>query len=293
MTSPCRSVRDAGGRAAHHRRARPGHRHDRAHHPLLRQPGPPPPPGAPRPDGLLRPGAPRPGSADPRPAGPRATPWRPSSATWPTVPMGATTEELAVQRALLTAWHAGPVGDLSRGELDELAGRPLSEADLEDLALIGAITGNDEGGYEVLPLVDLAVEALDLGTPIDAIVEANSAVRTAHGGARRRAHPDPAGAGAAAGARATRPGRWSDSRAGRAHAGQPARAHPGRDRRWASSAPPTRWREVADPRPAPGAPGQVTRGAPPRGRDQCCSGSLRREGRRCSGATSKSPYSRW
>src|SRR5688500_1074841 len=43
-----------------------------------------------------------------------------------TVPMDATTEEIAVQRALISAWHTGPVQTLSRGELEELAGRPLS-----------------------------------------------------------------------------------------------------------------------------------------------------------------------
>jgi len=95
-----------------------------------------------------------------------------------TVPMDASTEEIAVQRALISAWHPGPVQTLSRGELEELAGRSLSESDLADLALIGAITGSDEGGYEVLPLTERAVETLDLGTPIDAIVEANTAVRT-------------------------------------------------------------------------------------------------------------------
>ena len=94
-----------------------------------------------------------------------------------TVPMDSTVEEIAVQRALISAWHTGPVQTLNRRELEELAGRSLSEPDLEDLTRIGAVTLNAEGSYEVLALTERAVETLDLGTPIDAIVEANVAVR--------------------------------------------------------------------------------------------------------------------
>ncbi len=94
-----------------------------------------------------------------------------------TVPMDSTIEEIAVQRALIAAWHTGPVQTMGRAELEELAGRALSERDLADLARIGAVVHNPDGSFEVLPLTERAVETLDLGTPIDAIVEANVAVR--------------------------------------------------------------------------------------------------------------------
>ena len=94
-----------------------------------------------------------------------------------TVPMSSSVEELAVQRALLTAWHPGQAETMSRSRLDELAGRPLGEEDLDNLVRIGVVTRNPAGDLDVLPIAREAVETLDLGTPIEAIVEANAAVR--------------------------------------------------------------------------------------------------------------------
>jgi DNA-binding transcriptional MerR regulator len=94
-----------------------------------------------------------------------------------TVPMSSTAEEIAVQRALLTAWRPGQVETMTRAQLDEMAGRPLSDDDLDDLVRIGVVSRGADGDYDVLPLAREAVETLDLGTPIEAIVEANAAVR--------------------------------------------------------------------------------------------------------------------
>ena len=100
------------------------------------------------------------------------------------IPMSASAEELAVQRALLTAWKPTQWDDLTRAELDARAGRRLTDADVEWLLRAGAVrrkgsagAGADEGRLEALPVVDLAVEALDLDLPIDAIVDASTAVR--------------------------------------------------------------------------------------------------------------------
>jgi DNA-binding transcriptional MerR regulator len=94
-----------------------------------------------------------------------------------TVPMGSTVEELAVQRALLTAWHPGPGETVTRSELDEMAGRPLSDDDLDDLLRLGVVSRGPDDDLTALPIARTAVETLDLGTPLEAIMAADSAVR--------------------------------------------------------------------------------------------------------------------
>jgi DNA-binding transcriptional MerR regulator len=93
------------------------------------------------------------------------------------VPMDATPEELAVQRALLTAWKPQQGEPVTRDRLDELAGRPLSEDDLEWLVRVGAVRRTPEGSLRAMALIDKAVETLDLGTPMEALRDANTAVR--------------------------------------------------------------------------------------------------------------------
>lgn len=92
------------------------------------------------------------------------------------VPMDASAEELAVQRALLTAWKPGQWQDVTVAELESRAGRGLSEEDLDWLLRAGAIKRKGTG-LQALPVVDLAMEALGLDLPIEAIVDANTAVR--------------------------------------------------------------------------------------------------------------------
>ncbi len=93
------------------------------------------------------------------------------------VPMSATAEELAVQRALLTAWKPGQWDPVTRSQLESRAGRRLSDDDVEWLLTAGAVRRTPTGELEALPLVDLAMEALSLDMPIEAIVDANTAVR--------------------------------------------------------------------------------------------------------------------
>jgi DNA-binding transcriptional MerR regulator len=93
------------------------------------------------------------------------------------VPMTASAEELAVQRALLTAWKPGQWDPVTRAELDERAGRRLTDDDIDWLLSAGAVRRTPDGRLEALPLVDLAMEALALDMPIEAIVDANTAVR--------------------------------------------------------------------------------------------------------------------
>jgi DNA-binding transcriptional MerR regulator len=93
------------------------------------------------------------------------------------VPMSSSVDEIAVQRALITAWHPGPVETMTRAQLDDMAGRPLTPDDVDDLVRIGMVMPTPDGEFDVLPLTREAVETLDLGTPVEAIVEANAAVR--------------------------------------------------------------------------------------------------------------------
>jgi DNA-binding transcriptional MerR regulator len=93
------------------------------------------------------------------------------------VPMDASPEELAVQRALLTAWKPQQGEDVTRERLDEIAGRPLSEDDLDWLVKVGAVRRGPDGQLRALGLVGKAVETLDLGTPLEALRDANAAVR--------------------------------------------------------------------------------------------------------------------
>jgi DNA-binding transcriptional MerR regulator len=94
-----------------------------------------------------------------------------------TVPMTSTAEEIAVQRALLTAWKPSQAEEMTRAQLDELAGRPLTDRDIDALARIGVVVPQDDGTYDVLPMAREALETLDLGTPLEAIVAADAAVR--------------------------------------------------------------------------------------------------------------------
>lgn len=96
------------------------------------------------------------------------------------VPLSATSEELAVHRALLTAWKPAQWEPVSAVDLEARAGRPLHATDLEWLLRAGAVRrrgGPDDPDLEALPLLDLALEALDLELPLEAVLDANAAVR--------------------------------------------------------------------------------------------------------------------
>ena len=93
------------------------------------------------------------------------------------VPMDAGAEELAVHRALLTAWRPSEWETLERPELEGRVGRALDEEDLDWLVRAGAVRRSGGGELQVLPLVARAVEVRDLGLPIEAILDANTAVR--------------------------------------------------------------------------------------------------------------------
>ena len=93
------------------------------------------------------------------------------------VPLSSSPDELAVQRILLTAWKPSQWEHVTREELDARVGRHLEDDELEWLAKAGAVRRTSSSELQVLPVLAHAVEVLDLDVPIDAIVDANAAVR--------------------------------------------------------------------------------------------------------------------
>lgn len=93
------------------------------------------------------------------------------------VPLDSTPEEMAVHRAILTAWKPGRWDEMDRRALDARAGRRLTEEDLAWLSEAGAVRRIAPDSYRAHPLVHLAVELRDADVPLDSITEAEAAVR--------------------------------------------------------------------------------------------------------------------
>lgn len=91
------------------------------------------------------------------------------------VPLDASPEDLAVQRAMLTSWTPGRQEALTKRQLEERVGRKLSAGDLEVLVQVQAVRER-EGRYEPLAPLKSAVEMLDLDVPVESYVEAAGAI---------------------------------------------------------------------------------------------------------------------
>jgi DNA-binding transcriptional MerR regulator len=92
------------------------------------------------------------------------------------IPADASVEDLAVQRAMLTAWSPGRREQLTVRQLEKKAGRRLNADQLEQLAVTSAVAPAEDGTYEVLPGFDVGVQMLDMDIPLDSIVEAGEAI---------------------------------------------------------------------------------------------------------------------
>ena len=83
-----------------------------------------------------------------------------------------------MHRALLTAWRPSEWETARAAPSWSLrVGRALDEDDLDWLVRAGAVRRAGDSELQVLPLVGRAVEVRDLGLPIEAILDANTAVR--------------------------------------------------------------------------------------------------------------------
>ena len=92
------------------------------------------------------------------------------------IPLDASPETLAMQRAILTSWAPEPSEELSRAGLDERAGRHLDEQVLSHLLGTGAVEERGER-YAVQPGFDTALAVLDLDLPMDGILAAHEAIQ--------------------------------------------------------------------------------------------------------------------
>lgn len=97
------------------------------------------------------------------------------------LPENATPEAIALHRTLLAPWMPDLPETLSRGELEDRAGRTLSADDLVTLEALGTVQPAGAGRYHVaVSHLSISVSILDLGLPSSAAVAAQS-IFTAHG----------------------------------------------------------------------------------------------------------------
>jgi len=97
------------------------------------------------------------------------------------IPRDATPEDIALQRAMLAPWqHENPI-EMTRGELDKRAGRPLTDEDLATLTALGVVFKGRRGGYQVaVSQLSIGLGLHDLGFPLEAALAAAD-VYAAHG----------------------------------------------------------------------------------------------------------------
>jgi DNA-binding transcriptional MerR regulator len=92
------------------------------------------------------------------------------------VPIDASVQDLALQRAMLTSWVSGGHEVVTRKELDSRAGRRLTDEQVERLVGVMAIRAVPDG-FEVLPAFDVGLSTLDLDIPVESMVEAGEAIQ--------------------------------------------------------------------------------------------------------------------
>ncbi|HWJ65389.1 MAG TPA: MerR family transcriptional regulator [Nocardioides sp.] len=96
------------------------------------------------------------------------------------LPADAGVEDLAVQRAMLTSWTVGEPQELTRRQLDQHAGRRLSDDDVALIEEFGLLrrTTDDRGTLKFVPVhgFDVAVELLQLDIPVNGMRLAGEAI---------------------------------------------------------------------------------------------------------------------
>jgi DNA-binding transcriptional MerR regulator len=97
------------------------------------------------------------------------------------IPAGASPEDIALHRAMLAPWMADSSEELSRAQLEQRAGRSLSDTDLETLAALGVVQPTGRGRVRVsMSQLGVGLGLLDLGYPIEA-ARAAAQVYAVHG----------------------------------------------------------------------------------------------------------------
>ncbi|MER5864906.1 MerR family transcriptional regulator [Kitasatospora sp. NPDC002040] len=87
--------------------------------------------------------------------------------------------DLAIHRALVASWTPEAAERATREQLARRAGRPLSEADVDRLAAMGAVHRTDDPEeFTIDPgLLPLGVRVLDVPIPLETLVAARAVVR--------------------------------------------------------------------------------------------------------------------
>ncbi|WP_369824175.1 MerR family transcriptional regulator, partial [Kitasatospora sp. Root187] len=87
--------------------------------------------------------------------------------------------DLAIHRALVASWTPEAAEEATRSQLARRAGRPLSEADVDRLAAMGAVHRTDDPElFKIDPgLLPLGVRVLDVPIPLETLVAARAVVR--------------------------------------------------------------------------------------------------------------------
>jgi DNA-binding transcriptional MerR regulator len=98
------------------------------------------------------------------------------------VPGDATADDIAVFHALLAPWVAAAPDEVTREELDELAGRTLDGDAFDDLVAAGSIEVVGDGRIRVRATdLELGLELLDLGVPRAMIERSRALIDAATG----------------------------------------------------------------------------------------------------------------
>jgi DNA-binding transcriptional MerR regulator len=98
------------------------------------------------------------------------------------MPPDATADDVAVFAAMLTPWVAAAPEPLTRGQLDERAGRAIDDEALADLVAAGSVQIDDDGRVLARPAdLALGLELLDLGVPRAMLAASQELIGTATG----------------------------------------------------------------------------------------------------------------
>lgn len=93
------------------------------------------------------------------------------------LPEDATTEDLALQRAMMTSWTTSAPAPVDREALERRAGRVLGEDELALLVAMGALDETGEGTYLAAPNLETGLELLDLDVSAESLGAASEAIR--------------------------------------------------------------------------------------------------------------------
>ncbi|WP_435769800.1 MerR family transcriptional regulator [Nocardioides sp. SYSU DS0651] len=96
------------------------------------------------------------------------------------LPNDASIEDLAVQRAMLTSWTVGGPQDLTRRQLDQHAGRRLTDEEVALIEELGMLRRSEDerGTVQFTPVhgFDVAVSLIELDIPVSGMRAAGEAI---------------------------------------------------------------------------------------------------------------------